>query len=361
MKHQRVCLVGMFPPPLHGMSLINEFVRKRISLDDSPIVIDFSPRNLNRSLLIRSGKIFRVASALLKLLSSLLLGRAGPVYFGLSGGSGQIYDALFVGIARLFGRNIYLHHHSYQYINRARWIAKLLFSIAGKDAIHIVACEKMAGDLQNMYPVVTRVRIISGIVALEHWDSEVRSRSEIKSVGFISNISIEKGILEFLDVADKAANENLPLQFILAGPFHDDEVKNLVEARLEKISNVTCIGAVYSSDKFAFFDSIDVLLMPSHNESEGLVIHESMSRGVPVIAYSRGCIEQIISEQVGLKFAPEDDYVLGAVAKLKEWLLSPRAFQLTSHAAVDHFIKARAKHAAAIDELCIELICGNRK
>jgi len=35
-----------------------------------------------------------------------------------------------------------------------------------------------------------------------------------------------------------------------------------------------------------------------------------------VIAYSRGCIEQIISDQVGLQLAPVEDYVAGAVSKI---------------------------------------------
>jgi glycosyltransferase involved in cell wall biosynthesis len=362
-KRSRVCLVGMFPPPLHGMSLINEYVKKHISASISPLVIDFSPRNLDRSFMVRFGKIFRVIRCFFQLLSYLIAGRVGSVYLGLSGGNGQIYDAFFAGISRVFGRNLYLHHHSYQYLNQFRWLAWLLFAISGKKAVHIVACEKMACDLKQLYPVVTEIRIISGITALAVWNSEVRHRDRIQSIGFMSNISIEKWILVFLDVADHAGQAQLPLQFLLAGPFQDEDVKCLVEKRMSTLSNVTYIGAVYGSDKQAFFDSIDVFLFPTRyvNESEGLVIHEAMSRGVPVIAYSRGCIEQIISDQVGLKFAPEEDYVAGTIEKLKEWFFNPETFQLVSQTALLQFNGTKLLHVKEMEVLCAELIYGTTK
>jgi glycosyltransferase involved in cell wall biosynthesis len=359
----RICLVGMFPPPLHGMSLINKYVKEQISENVSPLVINFSPHNLDQSFLVRIGKISRVICCFIKMLSYLLVGRVGSVYIGLSGGNGQVYDAIFTAISRIFSRKIYLHHHSYQYLNQFRWLAKFLFAIAGKGAVHIVACEKMKLDLKKLYPSVAEVRIISGIAALEIWHAELRQRDQIQSIGFLSNITIEKGILEFLDVAEHIGETHLPIKFYLAGPFQDDHVKYLVEKRMSKMSNLTYMGAVYGSDKQEFFDSIDIFLFPTRyiNESEGLVIHEAMSRGVPVIAYSRGCIEQIISDYVGLKFAPEDNYVAGTVAKIKEWFSNPEAFQLVSQAAIFEFNRARSIHVNEMDAFCEELIYRNTK
>ena len=360
MKDLRVCLVGMFPPPLHGMSLINDHVRSCISAKAPPLVVDYSPRNLDRSFMVRFGKLFRVQRCFFQLFSYLVTRRVGSVYLGLSGGNGQAYDALFAGLCRVFGRKLYLHHHSYQYLDRPRWLSRLLFAVSGKNVVHIVACEKMANDLKRLYPVVSEVRIISGIAALELWDSEVRCRDQIRSIGFLSNISIEKGILEFLDVAAWADQSRLPIRFLLAGPYQDEEVRNLVEQRVANLSNVTCVGAVYGRDKQVFFDSIDVFLFPTRyvNESEGLVIHEAMSRGVPVIAYSRGCIEQIVSDSVGLRLAPAADYVTDALNKIGTWLADPPAFQLVSQTAFRQYCEARTMHAGRMDDLCAELIYG---
>lgn len=358
MNHKKsVCLVGMFPPPLHGMSLINDHVRRCISAKAAPpLVVDYSPRDLDRSFMVRFGKIFRVLRCFFQLFSYLVAGLVGSVYLGLSGGNGQAYDTLFAGICRVFGRNLYVHHHSYQYLDRPRWLSRLLFVVSGKNAVHIVACEKMANDLKRLYPIVSEVRIISGIAALEPWKNEVTTRQQIKIIGFLSNISIEKGVLEFLEIASRADQAKLPIRFLLAGPYHDDEIKCLVEAQLAVLPNITCVGAVYGSDKLAFFDSIDIFLLPSHNESEGLVIHEAMSRAVPVIAYSRGCIEQIVSDPVGLRLAPAADYVTAAINKIGDWLANPSAFHLVSQAAFRQYCEARTTHMGRIDELCAELI-----
>jgi glycosyltransferase involved in cell wall biosynthesis len=352
----RVCLVGMFPPPLHGMSLINAYLRKRIAETDEPYVIDFSPRKLDRSFMVRFGKLFRVIGCAFQLFAYLVTGRVHSVYLGLSGGNGQIYDSLFAGLSRLMCKKLYLHHHSYHYLNQVRWVAKLLMGVAGRKAVHIVACEKMASDLKLLYPMVGEVRIVSGIAALESWIGEVHQRTEIQTIGFLSNISVEKGILEFLEIAAGADHAKSPIRFLLAGPYQDNEVRLLVEQYMAILNNLTYIGAVYGSHKQAFFDSIDVFLLPSHNESEGLVIHEAMSRGVPVIAYSRGCIEQIVSEQVGLRLNPSDDFVGKTIDKINEWLANPSAYQLVSYASLRQFNQARTLHIKNFEKLCAELL-----
>jgi glycosyltransferase involved in cell wall biosynthesis len=357
-KHSRICMVAMFPPPLHGMSLINDYVRKCIAESEAPYVIDYSPRRLSRSLSVRSGKLFRVMRCFVRFALLMITGQIRCVYFGLSGGNGQMYDALFVGLSRLFGKKLYLHHHSYQYLNRIRWPAKLLMAIAGVKAIHIVACEKMAADLKHLYPVVMQTQIISGIAALEFWDSEVRQRTKIQAIGFLSNITVAKGVIEFLAVAEWADRIKLPIWFVLAGPYQDNAVRQLVEKRMAVLSNLSYLGPVYGNDKLAYFDSIDVFLFPTKydNESEGLVIHEAMSRGVPVISYSRGCIEQIISDQVGLRLTPSDDFVEKASKRIQEWLTNPSAYLVVSQNALKQFQQARAQHGRNIERLSAELL-----
>ena len=111
MKDSSICLVGMFPPPLHGMSLINEHIRRRIAKTEIPRVIDFSPSKLDSSFFTRFSKIFRVIVCFVRFVFLMVTGRVRIIYFGLSGGNGQIYDAFFVGLSRLFNKQLYLHHH----------------------------------------------------------------------------------------------------------------------------------------------------------------------------------------------------------------------------------------------------------
>jgi len=54
-----------------------------------------------------------------------------------------------------------------------------------------------------------------------------------------------------------------------------------------------------------------------------VTIHEAMSRGIPVIAYGRGCIPEIIGADCGLVIDPADPFVPAALAKLESWLAEP--------------------------------------
>ena len=58
-------------------------------------------------------------------------------------------------------------------------------------------------------------------------------------------------------------------------------------------------GFVASRDKDAFFESIDVLVMPSEYESFGVVAAEAMHRGVPAIVSPRTGIAELISSRGG--------------------------------------------------------------
>ena len=70
-------------------------------------------------------------------------------------------------------------------------------------------------------------------------------------------------------------------------------------AKLGVSHRITWRGFVAAADKDAFFQSIDVLVMPSEYESFGVVAGEAMLRGVPAIVSPRTGIAEIISAHGG--------------------------------------------------------------
>jgi len=77
-----------------------------------------------------------------------------------------------------------------------------------------------------------------------------------------------------------------------------------------------------------------------------VTIHEAMSRGIPVIAYGRGCIPEIIGADCGLVIDPADPFVPAALAKLESWLAEPAAFEAASQAAAARFARTYNENAA---------------
>lgn len=355
---RKVCLIGMFPPPLHGMSLINEFMKKRVSQEVEPLIIDYSPHIIGRSIYMHINKIAQLVRCVFLYIYNLLTQNVGVVYLAISGGYGQIYDMSFVCISRLFCRKLYLHHHNYKYLSEFRLLTWLLCLFSGKKAVHIVACDKMAADLNRLYPRASLKIIVSGISMLDYFGADSISRDKVQSVGFLSNVSFDKGIVEFIEVAERANKLGLKLKFIIAGPYQNNNVKRFVESRIALLNNISYVGPVYGSDKKKYFDSIDVFLFPTKYESEGLVIHEAMSRNVPVIAHSHGCIEQIITDQSGLCLALSENYVNSAIDKIIHWVKNPAVFKIISRGAGEQYSKLKLHYDIEMKKLVNDLIYG---
>lgn len=352
-------MVGAFPPPMHGMAAVNATVRDRIvEARSNPIVIDVSANSLSRSLFSRLGRLPKVMRGIAWLMFSRQL-RDDMLYMTVSGGFGQIYEVLFMMLGRLRRMRLYMHHHSFAYLDRTNWLTRVLTAVAGPATVHITLSPGMAAHLEAQYSSVRRLMPISNTVFLAGNASlSGIVRHSLKTIGFISNISAEKGVFEFLDLVEACEAQGLQLRATLGGPFQDTETEYQVRQRLGELHNIEYVGPQYGNDKESFFDSIDALIFPTRyvNEAEPLTIHEAMQRALPVIAYGRGCIPEIVGSDCGLVIDPENSFVPAAVGKISQWLESPEAYRTASRAAGEHFAMTLEENTRRWDELLREIL-----
>jgi glycosyltransferase involved in cell wall biosynthesis len=350
-------MVGPFPPPVHGMAAVNGAVRRQLErMGTSLVGIDIAAPSLDRS---PTARLARFPKALRGILRIGIQARRGEtLYMSISGGFGQLYELLFLLLARLNGMRIFLHHHSYAYLDQPKALTRMLVYVAGSGTTHITLSDGMAARLQRTYQKAKRVVAISNAVLLfEEVGSSVGSHQGLAKIGFLGNIASEKGVFEFLAVAAKMEAIGIPVQAILAGPFQDPEIERLVRKRMACLRSVVYVGPKYGPNKAAFFCEIDVLLCPTRNDAEPLTIHEAMMHGVPVIAYGRGAIGEIVSSVCGLVIDPAQDFVNRAVAQLQVWRESPQALQQASKAARERFLAIYAENKERWELMRAEL-CG---
>lgn len=352
----RPVLIGAFPPPVHGMAVVNAAIRDAlIARSSAPIWLDIAGRSLKRGVLSQIRRLPRVIRSLCRF--ALIRGGKGAVYMSVSGGAGQIYEVLFLAVCRLKGATPYLHHHSYAYLDKPKWLTKLLMLLAGRRACHIVLSRGMERSLRANY-APGRVMVLSNaaIFPKEAAPHPVR-REAVKRLGFMSNISREKGVFAFLELMERIQATGMPISGLLAGPFQDEETERAVRERMDVLTSTEYVGPVYGPSKEAFLQKIDVLVFPTQyqNEAEPLTIHEAMSRGIPVIAYARGAIEEIVSEGAGLSVPASDEFVGPAIGQLSAWLASSNSFQSASDAAAASFAQLSAQAETARERLLMEL------
>ena len=353
-----IFIVGTLPPPVHGNALVTAAVMKRLtSLGAKVTMIDLSADSINRSIFSRFARVRKIIFGLVKFIGKIIVHSDSVVYLAISGGLGQIYDFFFVCIARIFDLKIYLHHHNIGYINHHRTLTQYLFWMAGKTATHIVASEGICNALGKMYSVATKTLSMSAVIVADPpRDFSQKDRMAVRTLGFIGNISKSKGIIDFLEMAEMLRLQGCDISCLIAGPFQEDEVKKEVLARLETLPNVYLIGAVSGEKKLEFFNAIDVLIFPARDEYEGIVVHEAMSFGVPVIARESGCIGGIVNSGVGYLVAEEADFNVKAWAGISEWIDAPMTLRAASMEARKKFIQFREKNLKMLDQLCFELM-----
>lgn len=354
----RVLFVGPQPPPVHGMAAVNAKICEALRQRGVVIIVtNTAPPSLNRSFIARIARLPIIVSALWRVMRSNF-GAGDVLYLSVSGGLGQIYESIFVLLGILRGMRVYLHHHSYAYLNARRRITALLCAVAGYRAVHIVLSPDMGRRLHALYKV-RRCLPLSNAAFFESGQGlPVKPRQCLRTLGYISNISADKGIFEFLNLMAAVQKLGLLLSGVVAGPFQDKSTERSVRLSLVELPTIAYVGPKYGSDKDSFFSAVDVLIFPTRyvNEAEPLVLYEAMSQGAPVIAYGRGCIPEIITLDCGRLVDPGASFVPAALAQIKKWFVEPEVFESSSHAALQRFVELYNQSQKQWETLLTELI-----
>jgi glycosyltransferase involved in cell wall biosynthesis len=254
-------------------------------------------------------RILRNVYALFKLVKLMFelmwFGNRAKVYFAISGGSGQwIEIPIIIFLSRLVD-SVYIHHHSYLYLNNKRKLLNLLAYV--DNCNHIFLSPGMASQYLSMYSISDNsgtVRALSNTVWMSDVDLATVSGlgatniDEIINlkIGFLSNLSLEKGLLEFLEISRAFGKNNgsVSIEYYLAGTIVDEICASLITDSVAA-QEINYVGPLYGKQKDHFYQDIDVFLFPTKykNEAEPLVIHEALSAGCIVLANDLGAISDL--------------------------------------------------------------------
>lgn len=339
-------LVGPFPPPIHGASVITERVAVMAVTQNIPVVrCNISPRAGSAGLNYHTSRARAYFRSLRRILSARTAEHQA-LYLSLSGGLGLWYDLFVVAAARLKGLTLIFHHHSFAYIDAPRLLLRTIVCVAGARQIHIVLCPAMAEKLRSAYGSKLGTVVVSNLGLLDPaMPHRPRTPMALRVIGYLSNISFEKGIDRYLDLFAALRAGGSGIKGLIAGPFASGGVKNYVERRILKIGGIDYIGPVHGDRKIAFFSSVDFLVFPSRyvNEAEPLVIYEALAAGIPVAASERGCVAQMAgpSSMVLLNDTASD--LAPLVEQILSWEQNAKSFQ-------EHFEKLRQEFAGLLDQ-----------
>lgn len=355
-----IAMVGPLPPPVHGFSWVNQQMHNGLLLRDSVSVWDRSKPILGRGFFSR---IVSVANGVIQaFLFFLFLFRRRPssLYLGLSGGMGMLLDIPFILFSRLFGIKVFVHHHAFSYLNSPNLIYRFCFWVMA-DCYHIVLCERMGEILCGIYKLpVGRTFVLSNAAFLTGDLARGISKQGRMRIGFLSNISVEKGIIDFFDLAENFLGCGDSPEFLIAGPV-GLAVSEVFAERLKALPNVKHVGPVYGDDKEIFYRSLDLLVFPTRyaNEAEPVTILEALRAGVPVAANKRGCIGTMLNDSYGLGVTEAADFVSDASDWINRLLASPDELERLKISAKARFEELHFEHARRLEMLLDRIAAGS--
>jgi glycosyltransferase involved in cell wall biosynthesis len=346
-----ILVIGPFPPPVHGFAQATEdFANLLGSRGFDVMKIDLKPIHHKVGIL---GALRLRMSQLTTLFSKA--NRGSQIYLALSGGGRQLVDIVVLVVARISGAKLYIHHHSFAYLDQPTSLSQLCFRVAGKTATHLVLCSKMKRSMQKEYKSAVNVEVISN-AGLRSVGFAFKPRTKLQNVGYLGALTREKGILMFLEVAEYLLKSNSGLTFSIAGPCDDKAIRDRVERACQAHLEIDYLGPVYGERKKAFVESLDALLFPTtyHNEAEPLVIWESISNGAPVVGWERGCIGEMLAADTDIQPAaiPKDSpFAQKATDKIQTWIVSPESFRQESQRLRRQFERVSAQSLATFDRV----------
>ncbi|MCK5229490.1 MAG: glycosyltransferase family 4 protein [Desulfobulbaceae bacterium] len=182
-------------------------------------------------------------------------------------------------------------------------------------------------------------------------DPKICSANKIV-LGHISNLSVEKGLDLVITTFASIKAAGFDVALILAGPTNSNNEEILVKEALKKYpDSINCRGPVHGSNKKEFFNDIHIMLFPSRNEAQPLVVLEALSYGVPVICFKRGCIENIVDSKCGMLVMQDANFIKLASSYIIKCLKDTDLYREYSRSAIVRAIKIKSKALEELEEV----------
>lgn len=309
---------GPIPPPITGAARVTRLMAEQLEAAGARVQVNDSNDDVG---------VVRRLGRLLRGLVRLLGARGGTVYVGGAGGELLRYQVLVVALARRAGLPTVFHHHNFSYLAEHSAVMASLVRRGGAGVRHVVLGDVMARRLRERYPEATDVVVCSNAALLGPVAGGPRGTSEPTGelvLGHLSNLTIEKGLLDVVAAAERVLEAGIACRLVLAGPCIGEDARCAVEDARRRLGDaVTVTGLLDQEGVERFHDEVDLFLLPSRyrNESEPLVVLDAMRHGVETVAFDVGCLAELVLPE---NLVPLDgDYAAAVLAAVQRGRVDP--------------------------------------
>ncbi len=345
-----VIVISQVPPPFHGSTVMTVvFLETLDRLGRRYRLID---RRFSKSLSdvgrFQLSKLVASAGLIGRLLVALVRTRPREAVFFMTNRTASfLVDWALSEMLRLFKTPTigYLHTQGYTALAKRgplwRFLVRRLLTSA-----HTLVCLSAAleTDVARLAPQARIVSIANTPHRVPENIVDDCAVSPELTVLFLSNFIPEKGLGEFLEIADHFGREGNPVRFVAAGaPVNDAQLTKL---RAAAGPNTDVLGPVGPERKWELLREASLLVFPSRYpfEAQPLVLVESMAAGLPVVAFDIGGIGDLVDDgKTGRLFSVGDN--AGMRRAVDELIRSPQICAEMTIAARERFASTYSRNA----------------
>lgn len=254
------------------------------------------------------------------------------VYISVNNGQGMWLTTAAAGLARLAGARVFLHHHSYVYVRERKPRMVALTRIAGPYARHIVLSHSMASDLREVMPELRRLLVIgnAGLVDRTLLEVPLKADGGDLVLGHLSNLSLEKGIAEVVELALALRRTGIRVRLIVGGPTVDGKSRQHLDRAARELGELfEYRGLLTGEAKRTFYTEITHFVFPTRyvHEAVPMVIYEAMAAGAVCVATRQGSIAEQVEGSPGVIAQSADSFVEETLPVLVDTSVSTAASQ----------------------------------
>ena len=306
-----VLFVMHMPPPIHGASVMGQFIRESELINGSfdcrfiDITTAKNLEDIGKADLRKMGmflkKLFQVVHAIMKKKPSI-------VYMTPCTTGGPFFkDSIMLSVAKLAALFcscktkfvIHLHNKGVMTMQHC-WIYSLLYRIYFSHLKVILLGESLYDDVSK-YVKRKNVLICSNGIPDTNLESVKKNFNEVPRILWLSHIMRTKGLIEYLDALRLLKERGLHFvaDFVggITGEITQPEFEDEIEMRgLSDI--VEYHGNKFGRRKEEFLRNADIFILPSYTEAFPLTVLEAMQYSLPVVASNVGGISNQVKEGV---------------------------------------------------------------
>ena len=328
MSKQKILFILHLPPPVHGSSLVGEFINKSnlinttfncrcINLGTSKSIDEIGKNGFQKWVIY--------VLIILKTIKKLIVFKPNLVYLAMTAKGIAFYkDMVMVFLAKLFGIQLVIHFHNKGVsINQNKTLDNFLYKCVFKNTKVILLSKYLYPDIKKYVKNENVFYCPNGIpdLSLDPID-RVIAKDKVQLL-FLSNLIESKGVFVLLKALSTLKSKNIKFTCDFVGGIGDitENAFNNKVISLQLQDCVNYLGKKFGQDKIAVFSNSDIFVLPTfyHNECFPLVLIEASQFALPMVSTFEGAIPEIINDGINGFIIEKND--IAALADKLELLI----------------------------------------